>query len=142
MPDTTANSVFRAVPPIRPPSDFFWSSGKDGKLRILRCDVCGTYAHPPVPICSKCQSTKLSPQAVSGRGTVFTYTVNHQKWIPDDDPAPYVIAVVELPEQPALRLMTNLVDCAREDVRIGMAVEVVFEQRGEVWVPLFRPVGG
>jgi uncharacterized OB-fold protein len=52
---------------------------------------------------------------------------------------PYVIAIVELEDDPTVRLTTNIVGCAIEDVRIGMPVEVTFEANGEWFVPLFRP---
>ena len=52
---------------------------------------------------------------------------------------PYAIAIVELDEQRGLRLMTNIVNCPAEAVRIGMRVRVVFEQREDVWIPLFEP---
>ena len=80
-------------------------------------------------------------EAVSGRATLVTYTVNHQPWIPGFDP-PYVIAIVELDEQPGLRLTTNIVHCPIEDVHIGQRVRVVFEEEGGVFYPLFEPVLG
>ena len=132
----------RMLPPLAPPSEFFWTSGRDGRLRILRCAACRQYVHPPAPVCSACRSRDLAPEAVSGRGRVFSFTVNHQRWVPSDPAEAYVVAIVELPEQPALRLITNLVGCAAQAARIGMLVEAVFEQRGEVWIPLFRPAGG
>jgi uncharacterized OB-fold protein len=55
---------------------------------------------------------------------------------------PYAIAIVELDEQEGLRLTTNVVNCAAEDVRIGMRVQVVFDQYEDVWIPLFQPVEG
>jgi hypothetical protein len=70
---------------------------------------------------------------------VFTFTVNHHRFNPSV-PVPYVIAIVELEEQPGLRFTTDLIDCAIDQVHIGMPVEVTFEQAGEAWVPLFRPV--
>jgi uncharacterized protein len=76
---------------------------------------------------------------VSGRGTVFTFTINRHPFNPAV-PVPYVIAIVELAEQAKLRFTTNLIECDIEDVHIGMAVEVAFEQAGEAWVPLFRPL--
>jgi hypothetical protein len=79
------------------------------------------------------------PQPVSGQGSVFTFTVNHHPFNPAV-PVPFVIAVVELIEQPGLRFTTDLVECDIDEVHIGMAVEVVFEQAGEAWVPLFRPI--
>jgi len=69
---------------------------------------------------------------------VATFTLNHQPWVPSPD-HPYVIAIVEIEEQPSLRLMTNVVNCPAQDVRIGMPVQVVFEQHDDVWIPLFEP---
>jgi len=66
------------------------------------------------------------------------YTVNHQPWYPGLDP-PYVVAIVEIEEQPDLRLMTNVVNCDAEKVRVGMPVRVLFEQHDDVWIPLFEP---
>jgi uncharacterized OB-fold protein len=77
---------------------------------------------------------------VSGRGTVVAATVNHKAWAPGDD-APYAIALVEIDEQPGLRLMTNVVGCAPEAVHIGMRVRVRFEAHGDVWIPLFEADG-
>jgi uncharacterized OB-fold protein len=76
---------------------------------------------------------------VSGRAEVATFTINVQPWIPGFDP-PYVIAMVEIVEQPSVRLTTNIVDCAPDDVYIGMPVMVRFEQYDDVWLPLFAPV--
>jgi hypothetical protein len=55
---------------------------------------------------------------------------------------PYVLALVELEEQADVRLATNIVNCLPETVRIGMPVEVLFEQSEDVWVPLFQPRTG
>jgi uncharacterized protein len=107
--------------------EFFWRSGADGVLRFLRCANCGRIHHPPLPRCPHCGSRDVAP-----------YTVNHQPFMPGFDP-PYVIAIVELEDDPTVRLTTNIVDCAIEDVRIGMPVEVTFEPNGEWFVPLFRP---
>jgi uncharacterized OB-fold protein len=64
--------------------------------------------------------------------------VNHQPWLPGAQP--YIIAMVELPEQASLYLTTNLVEIDGDDVKLGMELEVVFEHIGAVWYPLFRPV--
>lgn len=130
---------FRVLPRLDADNEFFWTSGADGKLRFLRCTMCGYYLHPPGPVCPRCLTKSLQPEVVSGRATVATFTVNHQPWIPTYEP-PYVIALVEIDEQPSVRLMTNLVDCGIDDVSIGMRVEVTFEHNDDVWIPLFRPV--
>jgi uncharacterized OB-fold protein len=130
---------FRVLPRLDDDNEFFWTSGADGTLRFLRCTTCGYYVHPPSPICPNCLTRTLAPEAVSGRGTVASFTVNHQPWMPTFE-GPYVIALVEIDEQPSVRLMTNIVDCPVDAVRIGMRVEVTFEHNDDVWLPLFRPV--
>jgi uncharacterized OB-fold protein len=80
----------------------------------------------------------VAPEAVSGRARLATYTVNHQPWYPGLDP-PYVIAIVEIEEQPDVRLMTNIVNCEVDRVEIGMRVSVTFEEHEDVWIPLFEP---
>jgi len=127
----------RLLPRLDPDNEFFWTSGADGRLRFLRCDACRHYVHPPVPRCPFCLSAELRPEPVSGRGTVHTYTINHQEWIPGSDP--YVVGLVAIDEQPDVRLMTNLVGCDPDDELIGRPVEVVFEANDDVYLPLFRP---
>lgn len=75
---------------------------------------------------------------MSGQGTLHSFTVNHQQWVPGSDP--YVIGLVTIDEQDDVRLMTNIIGCAERDLRIGLAVEVTFEHCEDVWLPLFRPV--
>jgi uncharacterized OB-fold protein len=130
---------FRVLPRVDDTNAFFWGSGADGKLRFLRCQDDGTYVHPPAPICPVCLGRDVVPEAVSGRATVATFTINHQPWYPGLDP-PYVVAIVEIEEQPSVRLMTNVIGCAPDDVRIGMPVRVTFEQYADdVWLPFFEP---
>jgi hypothetical protein len=130
--------LFRLLPKLDQENTFFWTSGKDGRLRFLRCESCSYHVHPPAPICPRCLSRSLAPHAVSGKATVFSYTVNHQPW--DGTTEPYVIALVQIDEQDDVRLTTNVVDCAPGDVAVGMPVEVCFEDHDPVFIPLFRPV--
>jgi hypothetical protein len=134
-----AEKPFRVLPRVTDRNRHFWTGGAEGELRFLRCRACGTYVHPPAPVCPACLSREVAPEAVSGRAKVLTFTLNHQPWVPSAD-HPYAIAIVEIEEQPGLRLMTNIVNCPPEAVQIGMPVRVVFEQHEEVWVPLFEPV--
>jgi len=127
----------RVLPVLNDTNRFFWTSGEDGRLRFLRCDH-GHYVHPPAPVCGYCLSHVLAPEAVSGRGTLHSFTVNHQQWVPGSDR--YVVGLVTIDEQDDVRLLTNIVDCEEEELRIGMPVEVAFEQSEDVWLPLFRPV--
>ena len=132
---------FRILPRVTAANEHFWRGGAEGELRILRCGECGLYVHPPSSHCPACLRKTLAPEAVSGLATVLTFTLNHQPWVPAPD-HPYAIAIVELDEQPGLRLMTNIVGCPAEAVAIGMRVRVTFEARDDVFVPLFEPAPG
>jgi hypothetical protein len=132
------DSVFRVLPALDEPSAFFWTSGEDGKLRFLQCAACSYFIHPPAPICPRCEHLAAAPAEVSGRGTLHSFTVNHQPW--DGGGDPYVIGLVEIDEQADVRLTTNIVGVDPADVHIGMRVDVVFEDHAPVFIPLFRPV--
>jgi uncharacterized OB-fold protein len=130
----------RILPPLTDVNRPFWTGGRDGVLQIQRCGACERWVHPPVAVCPGCGGP-LAYEPVAGTGTVFTFTVNEQPFNPDV-PTPYVIAIVELDEQADLRLPTDLVNCEPEAVTIGMRVQVLFEQHGDAFVPLFEPVPG
>jgi uncharacterized protein len=131
---------FRVLPALGDDNRFFWTSGEDGVLRFQRCQDCGYWLHPPGPRCPTCGSRSLAPEEVSGLGEVYSFTVNHKSW--DGSTEPYVIALVELPEQPGLRLTTNVVDVEPDQVAIGMQVQATFEHHDDVWVPVFTPAVG
>ena len=133
-----SEALQRPEPPITVRTGEYWRSGADGRLRIARCQGCGWRLHPPRPLCPKCRGRDIRFEPVSGRGTVYSYTINRYAWFPGMPP-PYVIAEVELEEQAGLKITTGIVGCAPEAVRIGMAVSVAFEQVGETWIPVFRP---
>jgi acetyl-CoA acetyltransferase/uncharacterized OB-fold protein len=132
--------VQRPLPLLTPWNEWFWKAGADGTLRIQRCQECAAYVHPPVPVCPSCRSSAWEAAPVSGRATVIGCTVNAHRWHPAFDP-PYAIASVALAEDPAVRLTTNVVGCAPEDVHVGQEVQVRFEQHDDVWLPLFEPTG-
>jgi uncharacterized protein len=126
------------LPEITPENAFFWRAGATGALRFMRCQACGHYVHPPLPICPVCKSRDVRDEPVSGRGTVLTYTVNRQVWEKGLE-APYLVAIVGIDEQAGLRLTTNIVNCAIDQVHIGLRVRVLFESYEDVWLPLFEP---
>jgi uncharacterized OB-fold protein len=118
----------RATPIITDLTQPFWDASRQGRLAIQRCADCGYYNHPPRAACDKCQSANLEFGDVSGRGSVWTYTVMHQKSVAGfEEAVPYLTALVELDEQSLLLMVTNLPGIAPEDVRIGMRVKVTFE---------------
>jgi uncharacterized OB-fold protein len=136
------NQVPPPLPVIDPVTQFFWDGAARGELLILRCTSCGTYLHPPRPVCGACSSTEVAPERVSGRATLYTWTVAEQVFHPwFADKIPYAYATVELEEQAGLRLITNIVDTDPYALEAGMALEVAFQELSpEVAVPVFRPV--
>ena len=97
--------------------------------------------HWPRPVCRFCLSTSLTPTRVSGRGRLHTWTIPLQPFDPYFlERLPYVLAVVELDEQPGLMVVTDIVDCAEDDLRADMPVEVTFREVAPGYtLPLFAP---
>jgi uncharacterized protein len=121
-----------AAPPVNLETQHFWDAAKDGKLLIKKCAACGEVHFYPRPFCPFCFSDKVDWQEASGRGTIYTYSVMRRT------PVPYAIAYVELAEGP--RLMTNIVDCDLDQIKIGQAVRLVFKPSdGGPPVPMFTP---
>ena len=131
----------RMLPTLTEHNRAFWTDGGDGRLSIPWCGQCELWALPASADCPGCGGA-LVARPVSGRGTVFTYTVNHQPFLPTV-PVPYVIAIVQLDEQADLRIATNIVDCEPDSVHIGLPVQVRFERQDvdddSVFVPVFAP---
>jgi uncharacterized protein len=115
----------------------FWTSGESGSLRLPFCAACEAWIFPPGRLCPTCDGG-AEYRTVSGRGRVFTYTVNHHAFNPEVT-VPYVIAIVELVEQEGLRFTTNIVNCQPDAVTIGLPVRVLFEAQDEIFVPVFEP---
>jgi uncharacterized OB-fold protein len=130
-------SAPRVLPRLDSENRFFWTAGAEGQLRFLRCQECATFIHPPRPVCRRCLSEKVAPEAVAGTGVIDTYTVNYQHWRPDLE-VPYVIARVAIDGAPGVFLTTNIVGCAVDAVEIGDRVRVKFEQQDDVYLPLFE----
>ncbi len=120
----------------------FWAGLRQHRLDILRCADCQLWVHPPQASCPRCLSLQVSPETVSGRGVVYSFTVANREFAPGIKP-PYVAALVDLEEQdgpPPLRLVTTLVNVRIGDVRIGMPVRVVFHDiDGQTTLAFFEP---
>ena len=131
----------RMLPELDDRNRAFWTGGADGALNIPFCTRCDTWVTPLAGECPQCDGA-LEARPVSGRGTVFTYTVNYQPFNPSV-PVPYVIAIVQLEEQDDLRIASNIVDCEPDSVRIGLPVAVRFERQDvgddAVYMPVFAP---
>ncbi|MFV9431705.1 thiolase C-terminal domain-containing protein [Rhodococcus rhodochrous] len=128
----------RPLPQLTPQNKFFWKSGEDGRLRIRECESCSALIHPPQPICRYCRGRQMGVRVVSGFATLIGFTVNHRFGLPGLKP-PFVIAQVALEDDPRVHLTTNAIECEPDELVLGMRMEVVFHQDGDVWLPLFRP---
>ena len=128
----------RPRPSLTHDNRFFFEGAKEGKLLIQRCSNCGTLRHPPRPACGVCRSFEWEPIESSGRGTVYSFVVNHHPKVPAFD-YPLVVVLVELEE--GTRLVANIEGVTPETVAIGMQVEVGFETfDDELTLPVFHPV--
>ena len=112
-------------PSVTRDSAFFWEGLQQRTLLIRRCSRCGHLHHPPGPMCPQCHSLEWAPQPVSGRGVVHSYVIVHEPQLPGFS-YPLPVALVELEE--GVRLIGNLHRLPPDAVRIGMPVEVQFEE--------------
>ena len=117
------------APDRTPDADAFWSATTEGRLVLAHCDECEEVIWYPRQMCPACGSTAVSWVDASGHGTVYSFTVVHRGAGLFTQSAPYVLAYVELAEGP--RVLTNIVGCEPEQVRIGQPVEVEFFDTGE-----------
>jgi len=125
-------------PAINADTRFFWAGAEAGELRIQRCRGCGTLRHLFGPVCPHCHGTSHDHVVASGRGEVFSYVVHHHPPVPGRK-APFVVAVVQLPE--GVRIAGNVLGVPSDQVHVGMLVEVVFERAdAELVLPQWKPV--
>ena len=123
----------------------FWEGTRNHELRIQQCSDCKKFRHTPSPMCPYCHSLKYDWTKVSGRGKVYTNLIArhpvHQA-IREKEQTPYNICLIELEEQEGLRIVSNILNMAPEDIYIDMPVEVTFMATVDdpnVVLPLFVP---
>jgi uncharacterized OB-fold protein len=129
----------RKLPALNGDNAAFWQGGEHGTLLIHHCAPCERYFHPPAPVCPRCASFDVAPRAVSGCGKVLSFTINYQQWIPALE-VRYVVAIVELDDQPGLHFVSNIVGCPPDEVAIDMPVKATFLHIEDVWLPLFERI--
>jgi uncharacterized protein len=120
-----------------PTTEAFWLAAKERRLVAPQCADCGTFRLPPTPFCPNCQSSNVDWPELSGRAVIFSFSVVHGfPGLPDVTLVP---VVVDLPDAPGARLVSNLVDVDPTDVQIGMALQVDFTPISDDWLlPIFR----
>ena len=134
----------KPVPAITTEAKPFWDEAAQNKLVMQRCEECRAYVWTPRPACFECGSEQVEWTQLSGKGEIYSFTVIRQivgraaskAFEPD---VPYVVAWIDLEEGP--RMISNVIGCPVEDVKIGMKVSVEFEQQSpEIWLPKFTPL--
>jgi uncharacterized OB-fold protein len=130
----------RPVPVPDATNRFFWDAASRQELVLQRCDTCSLLQYPPDVVCVHCQSVAMTETVLSGSGTLYSYAVLERSFHPGWT-EPYVVGLVELAEQRELKMLTNIVETPLDRLEVGMAVEAVFERRGEVTLPQFRAAG-
>ncbi|HZT05767.1 MAG TPA: Zn-ribbon domain-containing OB-fold protein [Chloroflexota bacterium] len=131
----------RPLPIPQPETEYYWQRAREHELWIMRCEACGNAYFYPRTICPLCFSRDTRWLQASGRATLHAFSIVHRAPAPGFT-TPYVAAIVELEEGP--RMPTNLVGVEPDPaaIRIGMPLEVVFEDvTDEISLPQFRPVG-
>ncbi|MEZ0092839.1 OB-fold domain-containing protein [Streptacidiphilus sp. EB129] len=129
----------RPRPVVNRDNEGFWQGVAEGELRFQRCTDCATPRFPWLPGCNACGSDAWSAEAASGEGTVYSQVVVHHP-LPAAFAAPYSVALVELAE--GVRVVSNVVGLAPDQVRIGLPVRLSLERcDDELTLPLFRPAG-
>lgn len=123
-----------------PATEPFWQAAKERRLVAAKCADCGTFRLPPTPFCPGCQSQRVEWPELSGRAVVFSFSVVHGfPGLPDILLVP---VVVDLPDAPGARLVSNVIDVDPADVHIGMELQVDFTPISDGWLlPVFRVAG-
>jgi len=125
----------------------YFAGAARGELVLPRCDSCNRFVWYPVDECPHCGAGSFTWTRVSGRGRVFTWTVVRRAFLPAfEEMVPFVTALVSLEEDPAVRIVSYIVDCDPDELAADLPVEVVFRplqfptvpDRG-VPVPMFVP---
>lgn len=129
----------RPLPHVNKDSEPYWRSAKEHALKLQRCNDCGRFRFYPSRACTWCHSLEFDWAPVSGKGEVFTYSVVARgPGSPFEDLLPLVVAMVVLEEGPAM--MSNIVGCPEAEVRIGMPVQLSYQDVNEqVTLPVFVP---
>ncbi|MGH2809009.1 MAG: Zn-ribbon domain-containing OB-fold protein [Actinomycetota bacterium] len=131
----------RFEPPPSQTGEPFWAATKDHEFVIQHCTSCNRAIHYPRDICPHCHSLELEFRPASGNGEVYAFSVMHRPGNPSmQDRVPYVVALIDLDE--GARMMSNVVGCEPAEVRVGMPVQVTWEDLSDGRaLPLFEPRG-
>jgi uncharacterized OB-fold protein len=140
----TEKVPMRPLPLVDDASDGFWAAAREGRLAIQRCTDCSRYNHAPSLACPSCGSFDLAYADVSGRGTLFSWTVINEPPAPGfQGRMPLIVGIVELAEQPNLLMVANLLELEEAELKLGLPLRVTFEKiSDECTLPQFAKAEG
>lgn len=141
MADEKGMITDRPLPEPDAWSKEFWDACREERLVMQRCTACQRFRYYPRPMCPYCRSLGREYVPVSGRGTLYSWIVVRPPVMPAfADRVPMSVILVELEEDPELRMVGNLFDCPLEEIDFGMPLEVCFEKvTDDVTLPQWRP---
>ncbi len=118
----------------------YWEACRAGELRVQRCGSCGRSRFPPQPMCPACHSLESTWALVPGRGHIYSFVIAHPPVLPAFvDRTPLPIVLVELEDDPSIRIVGNLLDAIPDAIEIGLRVEMTFERvTEEITLPQWR----
>jgi uncharacterized OB-fold protein len=122
------NPLPTPAPMVTTTTKEFWSGTARGEFLLQQCTACDLVIWFPRSHCPECATTDLPTFRASGKGVVYSHTVIRKVGNEYKDAVPFVVAYVELDEGP--RIMTNIVECDPNEVKVGMRVEMVFHDTG------------
>jgi uncharacterized OB-fold protein len=136
---TTSTEYAKPLPVRTEENAPFWDSAKRHALEMQRCNDCERFRYPVADFCPRCLSPEYEWQPVSGKATLYSFIIVHQRYDPSfADDLPYNVAIVELDEGP--RLVSNIVGIPNGDIRVGMPLTISYEDVTEEFtLPKFKP---
>jgi uncharacterized OB-fold protein len=135
----TTKTIHRPLPEVTEDTQAYWDATRERAMKLQRCDRCARFWYYPGPVCPHCGSTDFTWTAVSGEGTIYSYSVlERAKGNPFEGDVPIAIILVRLAEGPVM--MSNLIDYEPGQLAVDQAVTVDYEVVDErITLPVFRP---
>ena len=141
MSETAERRGFGVAPAVTAETREFWAGTERGEFLVERCTACRRHLFPPRNYCPGCGGRELEAVAITGAGTVYSFTVNCNPWQPDM-PVPFALVLAEFAEAPGIRLLGRMHGDAIHHLRVGQAVRLGFDEGpAGLQVPCFSPVG-
>jgi hypothetical protein len=141
MSERAQQRAVGVAPAVTAENRRFWEAAGRGELVVEHCGPCGRHLFPPRGYCPGCGGRDVDEVVLAGPGLIYSFTVNWNAWQPGMD-VPFALALVEFPEAPGVRVLGRMQDAELDDLKIGQAVSIGFDDGpGGTRVPCYRPAG-